>query len=48
MALENGGDAAALGGGVGKRLKKSATALGSGGGGRRTCDDGIGVSIVEA
>ncbi len=45
VALEDGNSVAAFGGGVGRRLKIAAV-LGSGGGGR-TCDNGIGVSIVE-
>jgi hypothetical protein len=47
VALEAGGGAAVLGGGFGQRLKIAAAALGSGGG-RRTCNDGINVSIVKA
>jgi hypothetical protein len=47
VALKNGDGAAALGGRGGWRLKIAAAVLG-GSGGRRTCDDGIGVSIVEA
>jgi hypothetical protein len=47
VALEDGGDAAALGGGVGRQFKITAAALG-GGGGRRTCNDGVGVSVVKA
>ncbi len=46
VALEDGGGAA-LGGGIGRRLKIAAAVLGSGGG-RRTCNKGIGVSVVEA
>ncbi len=41
MALEDGGSVVALRGGVGRRLKIAAAALG-GGGNRRTCNDGIG------
>jgi hypothetical protein len=47
VALEDGGSAAALGGGFGWRLKIAAAALG-GGCGRRTCSDGIGISVVKA
>jgi hypothetical protein len=47
MALEDGGGMAALRGGVGQQLKIAAAALG-GGGNRRTCDNGVGVSIVKA
>jgi hypothetical protein len=47
VALEDGGAAVGLGGGVGRRFKIAAAALGSGGG-RRTCDNGIGVSIIKA
>jgi hypothetical protein len=56
MALENGGSAAValeigsgaaeLGGGVGGWLRITAAALG-GGGNRRTCNDGIGSSVVK-
>ncbi len=45
--MEDGGGAVALGGGVGRRLKIAAAAVG-GSGGRRICNDGISVSIVEA
>ncbi len=47
VALEDGGGVAALGGGFGRRLKIAAAALG-GSYGRRKCDDGIGMSVVEA
>ncbi len=47
MALEDGGGVAALRGGVGRQLKNAAVALG-GGGDRRICNDGIGISVVEA
>jgi hypothetical protein len=47
VALEDGGDAAALGGGVGRQFKIAAAALG-GGGSRRIFNNGVGVSIVEA
>jgi hypothetical protein len=56
MALEDGGSAAvafedgggaALGGGIGQRVKIPAVALGSGGG-RRTFNYGIGISVVKA
>jgi hypothetical protein len=46
-ALEDGGDAAALGGGVGRWFKIVVVALG-GSGRRRTCNDGVGVSVVKA
>jgi hypothetical protein len=46
VALEDGSHVAALGGCVGRRLKIVA-ALG-GNDSRRTCDNGIGVSIVKA
>jgi hypothetical protein len=47
VALENGSGVAALGGGVGQWLKIAVAALG-GGGGRRTYNNGIGISVVEA
>jgi hypothetical protein len=47
VALEDGGAAAGLEGGVGQWFKIAAAALGSSGG-RRTCDNGIGISIAEA
>jgi hypothetical protein len=47
VALENSGGTAALGGGIGRRLKIAAAALG-GDGNRSTCNDGIGFSIDEA
>ncbi len=47
VALEDGGGAAVLGGGVGRRFKIAAAVLG-GGSSRRTCNDGIGISVVEA
>ncbi len=47
VVLEAGGSAAVLGGGIGQWLKIAAAALG-GGSGRRTCIDGIGISVVEA
>jgi hypothetical protein len=46
-ALEDGGGRVALGGGFGRLLKVAAVALG-GSCSRRTCDDGIGISVVEA
>ncbi len=46
VALENGGSAAALGGGVWRWLKIAAAALG-GGGNRRLCNNGIGVRVVK-
>jgi hypothetical protein len=45
--LEDCGGVAALGGGFGWRLKIAAAAFGSGSG-RRTCNNGIGISVVEA
>ncbi len=47
MALEDGSGTAALGGGIGWQLKIALAALGGRGGGRRTCNNGIGISIVE-
>ena len=47
MALEDGGSAAALGDGIGWQLKVAAAAL-VGGDGGRTCNVGVGISIVEA
>ncbi len=47
VSLKDGGGMAALGGGVGKLLRIAAVALGNGGG-RRTCDYGISISIVKA
>jgi hypothetical protein len=47
VALENGGGTVALGGGFGQRLKIAAAAF-SGGCGRRTCKDDIGISVVKA
>ncbi len=47
VALEDGGGAPVLGGGFGLQLKIAVVALG-GGCGRRTCNDGIGISVVEA
>jgi hypothetical protein len=44
MVLEDGSSAVALGGGVGHWLKIAVGALG-GGGGRRSCDNGISVDI---
>jgi hypothetical protein len=44
MALEDGSGAEALGGGVGCRLKIAVVVQGSGGG-RRTCNDGIGFDV---
>ncbi len=48
MALEDGGSAAALGGGIGWHLKIALAVLGGRDGGRRTCNNGNGISIVEA
>jgi hypothetical protein len=47
MVLEDGGGEVALGGGVGQWFKIVAVAL-DGGGGRRTCNDWVGVSVAEA
>ncbi len=47
VMLEDCGSAAALGGGIEQWFKIAVAASGSGGG-RRTCDDGVGVSIVKA
>jgi hypothetical protein len=47
VVLEDGGGAAGLGGGVGRRFKIVAAALGSSGN-RRIWDNGIGISIVKA
>jgi hypothetical protein len=47
VALEDGSSVAALGGGVGQWFKIAAAMLG-GSGGRRTCDEGVGISVVEA
>jgi hypothetical protein len=47
VVLEDGGGTAALGGGIGLRLKIAAEALG-GGCGRRTYKDGIGISVIKA
>jgi hypothetical protein len=47
LALEDGGTAAGLGGGIGRRFKIAAAALGSGGG-RRTCNNGVGISVIKA
>jgi hypothetical protein len=47
VALEDCGSAAALGVGIEHWFKIAVAALGSGGS-RRTCDDSVGVSIVEA
>jgi hypothetical protein len=46
VALEDGGGVVSLGGGVGRQLKIAA-ALGSGSG-RRTCNNGIGISVIKA
>ncbi len=47
VALENGGGVGALEDGVGWRLKIAVAALG-GGGSRRTCNGGVGISVLEA
>jgi hypothetical protein len=47
VALEDGGGALAFGGGFGLRLKIAVAVLGSGCG-RRTCNDGIGISVIKA
>ncbi len=46
VPLEDGGSVAALQGGIGWWLKIAA-ALG-GNGSRRTCDNGIGISVIKA
>ncbi len=49
VSLENGDSLVSLGGDIGRQLKIAAAALGgSGSGGRRTCNNGIDVSVVEA
>ena len=45
--MKDGGGAAARGGGVGWRLKIAVAVLGSSGG-KRTCNDGVGISLVKA
>jgi hypothetical protein len=47
VALEYGGGAMALGGGFGRQLKIAVAALGYSCS-RRTCNNGIGISIVKA
>jgi hypothetical protein len=47
VALEDGGSEVALGGGVGWRSMIAALALG-GGSSRRTCNDGVSISVAEA
>jgi hypothetical protein len=47
VALEDDGGTAALGGGFGWQLKIAEAALG-GGCGRRTCNNGIGISVIKA
>jgi hypothetical protein len=47
VALEDGGSSVALGGGIGWWSKIVAAVLG-GGGSKRTCTNGIGISITEA
>ncbi len=47
VALEDGGSVVALGDGIGRWFKIAAVALG-GGGGRRTCNNGIDISVAEA
>jgi hypothetical protein len=47
VVLEDGGGAAALGGGFGWWLKIAVAVMG-GGCGRRTCNNGISISIIEA
>ncbi len=47
VALEDGSGAAVLGGGIWQRLKIAAMALG-GGGDRRTCNNGVSISVVKA
>jgi hypothetical protein len=46
VALEDGGSASVLGGSVGRQSRIAVAALGSGGG-RSTCNYGIGVSVVK-
>ena len=46
MVLEDGGSTAALGGGFRGWLEIAVAALGSSCG-RRTCNDGIGISVVK-
>jgi hypothetical protein len=47
VALEDGGGVAMLGGGFGWRLKIAAATLG-GGCGRKTCNNGVGISVIKA
>ncbi len=47
VALEDGGGGVTLGAGIGLQFKTAVVALG-GGVGRRTCDDGVGISVAEA
>ncbi len=47
VALEDGSNAVALVGGVGWQFKIAVAALG-GNSGRRTCNDGIGISVIKA
>ncbi len=47
VVLEDCGGTLALGGSIGQWLKIASAALG-GSGGRRTCNDGVGISVVKA
>ncbi len=47
VVLEDCGGTAALGGDVGRWFKIAAVALG-GGGGRKTCNNGVSISVVKA
>jgi hypothetical protein len=47
VALEDSGGAAGLEGGVGQQFKIAAAVFG-GSGGRRTCNNGVGISIIKA
>ncbi len=47
MALEDSRGVAALRGGVGRWLKVAVAALG-GSGNRRTCNDGVSISVIKA
>jgi hypothetical protein len=47
MALEDGGGAAASRGGIGRQLKIAVATFGSGCC-RRTCNNGIGISVIKA
>jgi hypothetical protein len=47
VALENGNHTAALGKGIGRQFKIAGAALG-GGGGRRTCNNCVTISVIKA